>query len=102
MIKTCVDTAHNAGIEIAVCGEMAGDPLSIALMLGLGIDSLSMIPLSIPRAKKVLRLLDKARATRLAEKLVKMTSAEEIERTLKKDIKNVLHDDIKRFGIEPK
>ena len=54
-IKGVVDIAHQEGIEVGICGEMAADPLYTLIFLGLGLDELSMHPLAIPRVKKVLR-----------------------------------------------
>ena len=43
-IKAVVDEAHKHGLPVAVCGEMAGDPVYTPLLLGLGVDELSMTP----------------------------------------------------------
>nr|HPG18621.1 phosphoenolpyruvate--protein phosphotransferase [Opitutaceae bacterium] len=51
MLKLIVDEAHKAGIPVAVCGEMAGDPVYTPLLLGLGIDELSMTPPLLPAVK---------------------------------------------------
>ncbi len=55
LIRRIVDAGHDAGIPVAMCGEMAGEPLYTYVLLGLGIDELSMNATSIPRVKRILR-----------------------------------------------
>lgn len=55
MIKRVVDAGHAAKIKVAMCGEMAGDPLYALILLGLQLDELSMNHLAIPRVKRVVR-----------------------------------------------
>ena len=54
-LSRVVAVAHAAGIEACICGEMAGDPLYLPILLGLGYDELSMGSASIPRVKQILR-----------------------------------------------
>jgi phosphotransferase system enzyme I (PtsI) len=54
-LKKTIDAAHAQGIKAAMCGELAGDPLAAALLLGLGLDELSMSSSSIPLVKRVIR-----------------------------------------------
>jgi phosphotransferase system enzyme I (PtsI) len=78
MLKFIVDEAHRAGIPATVCGEMAGDPVFVPLLLGLGVDELSMTPPLIPAAKFVIRAMTMADARVLAEEALKLKSAKEI------------------------
>jgi phosphotransferase system enzyme I (PtsI) len=78
MIKRIVDDAHAAGIWVAVCGEMAGDPMFAPLLLGLGVDELSMTPTLLPTVKYLVRLMTMADARKLAETALTLTSATEI------------------------
>jgi phosphotransferase system enzyme I (PtsI) len=55
LIKQVVDVGHAAGIRVAMCGEMAGDPVCTMILLGLQLDELSMHPLAIPKVKKIIR-----------------------------------------------
>ncbi|WP_243545056.1 phosphoenolpyruvate--protein phosphotransferase [Pseudodesulfovibrio tunisiensis] len=55
IIKLVVDAAHEAGIEVSLCGEVASDPHCVPLLLGMGIDSLSLTPQAIPGIKRIIR-----------------------------------------------
>jgi phosphotransferase system enzyme I (PtsI) len=67
-LKTVADAATRAGISASVCGEMASDPLSAVLLVGLGYDTLSVGPQDLPLIKWVIRRipLDSARAAAAA------------------------------------
>jgi phosphotransferase system enzyme I (PtsI) len=66
LIKTTVDAGHKHGIWVGVCGEMAGDPLLTPLLLGLGVDELSVAPPSIPHIKYLIRRSKMSEAKELA------------------------------------
>ena len=55
LIKSIVDQAHKAKIRVAMCGEMAGDPLCCLILLGMQLDELSMNHLAIPRIKRIIQ-----------------------------------------------
>jgi len=55
LIKQVIDVGHAHHIPVSVCGEMAGDPCASLLLLGLGIDALSMTPRSLPEVKQLIR-----------------------------------------------
>jgi phosphotransferase system enzyme I (PtsI) len=57
MLKQVVEQAHLANIKVAVCGEMAGDPVFASLLLGLGVDELSMSPTLLPAVKYLVRAM---------------------------------------------
>lgn len=93
LIKNTVEVAHKQGIEVALCGEMASEPLFIPVLVGLGIDELSMNPYSIPRAKSVIRKLDQDLCRDLAEKVLAFESGSQAESFLKKEIGDLLKDE---------
>lgn len=78
MIKRIVEEADRVGIPVAVCGEMAGDPMFAPLLLGLGVDELSMTPTLLPTVKYLVRSMTMADARLLAETALTLTSAKEI------------------------
>jgi phosphotransferase system enzyme I (PtsI) len=77
-LKRIVDDAHRLKVAVSVCGEMAGDPNFAPLLLGLGVDSLSMAPPSIPAVKFLVRAMKMSDAKSLASQALSMTSAREI------------------------
>lgn len=80
LIQSAVAGARAAGIECAMCGEMAGDPAYALVLLALGLDTLSVNPSDIPPVKRVLRSADTEDAKRLLEAAMAFSSHDEIER----------------------
>jgi len=87
LLKYILETARNAGKEVTVCGEMAADPLSALVLLGLGLRKFSMNPIFIPRIKKVLRSVDCRAITDMVHVALSMRTAQEVEEYI---IENVL------------
>lgn len=85
-IKHCVVAAHSQGIKAAMCGEMAGDPLCTLILLGLGLDELSMNASSLPVVKKIVRSVKYQQAADLSYRAMLLSSAEEIEDYVGKDM----------------
>ena len=54
-IKWVVDSAHRAGIEVCLCGELAADPFCIPVLMGMQVDSISLSPHAIPGIKRIVR-----------------------------------------------
>lgn len=54
-IKWVVDSAHRAGIEVCLCGELAADPFCIPVLMGMQVDSISLGPQAIPGIKRIVR-----------------------------------------------
>lgn len=75
MIHHTVQAGHEAGIWVSVCGELAGDPLAIPLLLGSGVDELSMPPHAIPRIKETLSRVTVTEAKILLEEVLHFDSA---------------------------
>lgn len=83
MIHHVVRAGHRAGIEVGICGEMAGRDRYLPVLLGLGLDSLSMNPQSIPLIKKMIRASRAEDAERLADQLLAQPSALDVRRCLR-------------------
>ena len=77
-LKHIVDEAHLQGVPVSVCGEMAGDPVYAPLLLGLGIDALSMSPGWLPAVKYLVRAMTMADARALAAEALTLSSPKEI------------------------
>jgi phosphotransferase system enzyme I (PtsI) len=80
MIQSAVEGARSAGIEIAMCGEMAGDPTYALVLLALGIDVFSMNPADIPPVKRVVRSATMRDSRDLLDAAMCFSSVDEIER----------------------
>ena len=75
MIKQVADVSKDKGIGVFMCGEMAATPHYIPLLLGMGMDELSMNPLSIPLIKRVIRSLDAKDARAFVREALKKKTA---------------------------
>ncbi|MCW1924808.1 phosphoenolpyruvate--protein phosphotransferase [Luteolibacter arcticus] len=78
LIKQTVDAAANAGIWTGVCGEMAGDIRLTPLMLGLGVQELSVGPHQVPRVRRAIRALSHAECVEMANLALKTALSPEI------------------------
>lgn len=78
-IKQVVDAAHAAEKWVGMCGEMAGNPLATGLLVGLGLDELSMSAPAIPAVKDCIRKLSYADARTQAQEALTMESAEQVK-----------------------
>jgi len=87
MIKEVVDVGHRAGIPVAMCGEMAGDPLYALILLALELDELSMNPLAIPKVKEIIRAATLKDSKKLLKAVMKMSSAAEIRELVEKTMR---------------
>lgn len=94
MLKQTVDAAKNANIDVTLCGEIAADPLYILLLLGFGLDALSMNAVSIPRAKRIIRMVEHKQAVFLLNKILQFSSTDEIESTLRSEAGDLLPKNI--------
>ena len=87
LLRNIINSAHDNGIPVAMCGEMAGEPFYMPILLGLGIDELSMNVMALPRVKSVLRSLDYKQSQLVTDSIFKLSTAQEIETLLKKEVK---------------
>ncbi len=79
LIKLTIDNAHAKGIPVGMCGEMAGDPLATVVLLGLGLDSLSMGAIGIPPIKRIIRAVGAMEVEAFVRTLLPMQTGREIE-----------------------
>jgi phosphotransferase system enzyme I (PtsI) len=81
-LRQIVGAAARAGKPVAMCGDMAGDPMLTWVLLGLGLRNLSMAPRQIPVVKSILRSTRLADAQRLLDEAERMSTEDEIERVV--------------------
>jgi phosphoenolpyruvate-protein phosphotransferase (PTS system enzyme I) len=77
-LKHIVDEGHRQSVPVSVCGEMAGDPVFAPLLLGLGVDCLSMSPAWLPSVRYLVRAMTMSDAKALAAEAMSMSSPKEI------------------------
>jgi phosphoenolpyruvate-protein phosphotransferase (PTS system enzyme I) len=90
MIKMTLEAARKNNIDVVMCGEMAGDPINVPALVGLGIRDLSMNAASIPVIKKMIRDMDAKKARRLSEGLFQFTTVQEIIGFIQQEYKDIL------------
>ena len=83
ILKQVIDNAHQAGIPVAMCGEMAGDPLYLNVLMGLGLDEISMNLPALPYARHLVRASRLKEAQKLTQDVLKMNDSETIGRTVR-------------------
>jgi phosphotransferase system enzyme I (PtsI) len=91
-LKMTCDAAHAAGISVCICGEMAGEPLYTLVLIGLGLDGLSMNPSCVPRVKRVLRHVSKKQGEELVKILLKLPTSKEVSATIDQQMRALLPD----------
>ncbi|MDU4093111.1 MAG: phosphoenolpyruvate--protein phosphotransferase [Pantoea sp.] len=77
-LKSIARAAREAHIDLCLCGEMAGDPMCVVLLIGLGYHHLSMNGKNVPRVKYLLRHIDHEEALTLAERSLQAQTATEV------------------------
>ena len=86
-IKRVIDCAHQENIWTGLCGELAGDPEAVPVLLGLGLDEFSMSPACIPHAKEIIRSWALSEAEKLAEKALELDSASAVRDLVRKTMR---------------
>lgn len=93
VIRTLSHIVHEgkkSHVTVSICGEMAADTLAVPLLVGLGLDSLSVSPSAIPSVKRTIRALNYSKAKQLAEECLNLSSEEQIVKTIEKFFKDNL------------
>ncbi len=97
MVQDVVQVSRKAGIRVAMCGEMAGDPLYTPVLLGLGVQEFSMNPTSIPVVKRVIRMTSLDEAQEIARQALELATVEEVNDYVSREMDHRFPD-IFRFG----
>ena len=92
MIYQTVVAAHREGIPVAVCGEMSSDPLSVLLLVGLGVDELSMTPWSVMATKKIIRSINFEDVRETALTILQLDDAKDVNEYLYKKYAQTITD----------
>ena len=78
LIRGVVEAGHNNNIWVGVCGEIAGEPLYVPLLVGMGVDELSLGASSVPRVKEVIRRMKLSEVQELAAATLHATRGREV------------------------
>jgi phosphotransferase system enzyme I (PtsI) len=87
-IRFVIESAHKEGIKVAMCGEMAADPLLVVVLIGLGLDELSMNSMSIPSVKNITRGLSAAEAKEIADQALELPTTREVAKFISQRMLN--------------
>jgi len=90
LIRTVIQDAYKAQIDVSVCGEMASEPEYIMLLLGLGIRTMSLAPPMIPEIKQIIRSVTIEDCNNLARKILGMNSERQISNYLRDAARKIL------------
>jgi phosphotransferase system enzyme I (PtsI) len=92
LIRRVIGAGHKSHIWVGVCGEMAAEALGVALLIGLGVDELSMTPCAIPVARKIIRNVKVEELRRIANRAVEYSTPVEVIRYLRRELSRKYHD----------
>jgi phosphotransferase system enzyme I (PtsI) len=79
LMKTVAEAAHESGVELSVCGEMAGDPIYIPVLLGLGVQVFSVSPATLLEIKKGIRTITMDQAREVCDRVFQFDSDREVD-----------------------
>ncbi len=92
IIKDIIQKGHEKGVWVGMCGEMASDPYATMILIGLGIDELSVSPVSLLLIKEIIRRVDYTECENLAERALSYSTSLEIDHYLKSILKKKFKD----------
>ena len=86
LCRDVIKAAHKEGKWVGMCGELAGEPLALPILLGIELDEFSMNPPMIPMAKQILRSLDASEMKKIADEALDLETPAEIQAFIKKKV----------------
>jgi len=86
LVRHIVDACAREGTSVSVCGEMAGDPESVLLLLGMGIDAMSMSPSSVPVVRRVVAAVTRDEAREVFESAIALGSTTAIRERVRSEL----------------
>ncbi len=91
-LKMTVEASHKRGVTSGLCGEMANDPVSVPVLIGLGFDELSCSPNMIPEVKKIIRSVTYDECKSLVKRILRYRTVASIEDSVKEFLKTRIPD----------
>lgn len=92
LISQIITQTKSENKKIAMCGEMAGDPLATTLLIGLGLDEFSVIPDILPEIKKIIRTITLKDAKEIAKHALTLSTSAEIQNYLQDELQKIIPD----------
>lgn len=96
-LNIIINEGKKAGAMVSMCGEMAADPFAVPLLIGLGLDSISVSASAIPQIKKIIRSLSYQELQSLANECLVFKTEKEINHRMHQFFNEKLHDQIKNL-----
>jgi phosphotransferase system enzyme I (PtsI) len=94
LIRHVVDAGRHKGKKTYMCGEMAAEPMHLPILMGMGIEELSMAPQSIPKIKNLIRKINVSEVKKLMDTLLQQSSVQDMERIIMDTYGELLNEDI--------
>jgi phosphotransferase system enzyme I (PtsI) len=92
LLRDVVRAAHQKGVWVGMCGEMAADPLATLLLIGLEFDELSVSPIIVPEIKRIIRAVNFQEANSITRKMMEFSTAEDIEQFMMRYMRRKFKD----------
>ncbi len=83
LVSMTIEAAHRHGKWVGMCGELAGEPSAVPLLLGMGLDEFSMAPASVPSVKQAIRKWSLERCKEVARQALEMPGSSDVIKYLK-------------------
>jgi phosphoenolpyruvate-protein phosphotransferase (PTS system enzyme I) len=99
ILRTAIKTANDRGMQLSICGEMAGNPIHTVLLVGLGLKKFSVIPRSIPLIKEIISHISCLEAAESISHIDAIDSTEDMSRWCKNLNKRLLGDVLDKFPV---
>jgi phosphocarrier protein FPr len=80
LVRQVVECAHGHGKPVSVCGELASDPVAVPILLGLGVDELSVVPAAVTDVRNLIRRMDSRRCQALTAEALNCDRATQVRR----------------------
>jgi phosphotransferase system enzyme I (PtsI) len=99
ILRTAIKTANDSGMQLSICGEMAGNPLHCVLLVGLGLKRFSVIPRTIPLIKEIISHISFLETAESISHIDAVDSTEDMSRWLKNLNKRLLGNVLDKFPV---
>ncbi len=93
LVKKTIDSAYLGGIWCGICGELAADPRATIILVGMGIDEISVNPPSVPKIKGIIHSISKKDARKIADECLRFSTQDEVTSFLDKKTRELLPEE---------